>query len=161
MGLDISKWAVAAAAKRHRQIGWLVGSAKAPPVQHASVDLLLCMFGFYCFEGFRKALKPSGKVLLVDPAPDHLLELREIIYPQVRKSPPPSIHEAQALGFTLSETRNVTFKTQPLSSEQLTRILLMTPHAHRASREGLQRLKEVNGLSLTVAVEVRVIEMPQ
>jgi 23S rRNA (guanine745-N1)-methyltransferase len=88
-GIDISKWAVKAAARRKVSATWLVANNRIPPFLDGSVDLVLCLFGFPIWEGFKKIQKPGGHVLLVDPAADHLLELREIIYPTVKRSKPP------------------------------------------------------------------------
>src|SRR5690606_36977599 len=83
-GLDISKWAVQAAARQARRITWLVGSNAGLPVQPASLDWLLCLFGFPVYGEFARVLKPGGQLLMVDPGPDHLRELREILYPSLR-----------------------------------------------------------------------------
>ena len=100
-GIDVSKWAVKAATRRKAPVMWLVANNRTPPFLAGSVDLVLCLFGFPVWEGFRKIQKPGGHVLLVDPAADHLLELREIIYPTVRRSPPPPLAAAQAAGYAL------------------------------------------------------------
>jgi 23S rRNA (guanine745-N1)-methyltransferase len=72
IGLDISKAAIAEAAKRNQQITWVVGTNRQPPVESASVDVVLCVFGFQSFEGFHRILKAGGRVILVEPGPDHL-----------------------------------------------------------------------------------------
>ena len=63
---------------------------------------MLCLFGFPVWEGFKQVQKPGGHVLLVDPAADHLLELREIIYPTVTRSPPPPLVAQRRRGIDCS-----------------------------------------------------------
>ncbi len=46
IGLDISKWAVQAAANQHRHATWLVGSNANLPVMDATLDCVLFMFVF-------------------------------------------------------------------------------------------------------------------
>ena len=83
-GLDISKWAIQAAAKRDKQTTWLVGSNANLPIQSASLDWILCMFGFPVYAEFARVLKPGGQLLQVDASHGHLRELREIIYPTLK-----------------------------------------------------------------------------
>ena len=64
-----------------RRPAWLVGSNAKLPVQSATLDRVLCLFGFPAYAEFARVLKPGGQLLLVDPGPDHLRELRQIIYP--------------------------------------------------------------------------------
>ena len=58
--LDISKWAVQAAAKQDKRISWLVASNNSIPLADHSVDTLLCVFGFPVSAEFKRVLKPGG-----------------------------------------------------------------------------------------------------
>ncbi len=60
IGLDISKDAIVGAAKRNKQITWLVGTNRQPPLEPASVDIITCLFGFQSFEGFGKISRPGA-----------------------------------------------------------------------------------------------------
>src|SRR5690606_1183438 len=84
LGLDISKWAVLSAAKQDKRPNWVVGSNARLPVQSGTLDRVLCLFGFPVHAEFARVLKPHGQLLQVDAGPDHLRELREIIYPIVK-----------------------------------------------------------------------------
>lgn len=46
IGIDISKPAIQAAAKRNHEITWIVGTNKHLPIISAGQDLVLCLFGF-------------------------------------------------------------------------------------------------------------------
>ncbi len=88
LGLDISKWAVQSAAKQDDKQApicrWVVGSNAQLPVQSASVDSVLCMFGFPVYSEFARVLKTGGQLIQVDAGPQHLRELRDIIYPTLK-----------------------------------------------------------------------------
>lgn len=84
IGVDISKWAVLAAAKQDKRMAWVVGSNANLPLLSASVDRVLCMFGFPVYAEFARVLKPGGQLIQIDAGPAHLRELREIIYPVLK-----------------------------------------------------------------------------
>lgn len=159
IGLDIAKPAVHAATRRNKQITWLVASNRNPAVVPNSVDMIFCMFGFPDFAAFRHILKPGGIVVLVEAGSEHLLELREIIYPEVRKSPPPSLEKAEQQGFSLEEMSELRFHTDALNREQIADLLVMTPHLYRATREGKEAAAKLESIRLTVDVLFRVLKV--
>ena len=156
-GIDVSKWAVKTAARRKVPATWLVANNRIPPFLDGSVDLVLCLFGFPSWEGFKKIQKPGGHVLLVDPAADHLLELREIIYPTVQRSTPPSLAQAEAAGYRLKHEQELRFAVTLTDTEAIQDLLAMTPHAHRMPQDRRQALAELSTLSVTVNVAVRLL----
>ncbi len=161
IGLDISKAAIAQAAKRNKQITWVVGTNRLPPVDVASVDIILCLFGFYNFEGFNKILKPGGKIILLDPGAEHLRELRKIIYPEVKKSGPPAFISEGEAGFQLINKQLLQFKIKLVNNEQINNLLIMTPHFYRASKAGKNIACNLQQLDLTIDVVFRTIEKHQ
>ena len=154
IGLDISKEAILQASKRNKNITWLVGTNRQPPLTVASVDLILCVFGFVSFEGFARILKPGGKVLLVDPGDEHLKELRELIYEQVKHSEPSDIESKQ---FSIVNSQRCKFKTGNIENVDIKNLLAMTPHLFRASKEGKVAAQEITELDLTVDVIIRTL----
>jgi len=161
IGLDISKPAVVCAAKRNKAITWLVASNKQLPVLSASLDMIVCMFGFPIFGAFKRALKPGGKVILLEAAEDHLVELREVIYPDVRKRSLPSLFEAERLGFELVHTDRLLMSAGMLDRQQLGDLLVMTPHLYRASSAGKAAAARLDALRVTIDVSVRVLELSE
>lgn len=152
LGLDISKWAVLAAAKQDKRPNWLVGSNAKLPVLPATVDRVLCLFGFPVYGEFARVLKPEGELLQVDAGPDHLCELRRIIYPSLKveraaeAAPPP--------GFDHLATESLRFVLPLVGAEPIADLLAMTPHLYRASAEGRARAAALSELELTVDVRL-------
>jgi len=159
IGLDISKDAIIGASKRNKQITWIVGTNIHPPVEEASVDIILCVFGFRSFDGFKKTLKPGGKIILVDPGPDHLNELREIIYLDVKKSDSQDSLMLMPEGLSLLDSKKLQFKISVNNNRQLQHLFLMTPHFYRASKNGREAVENIQELDLTVDVVFRVLQM--
>ena len=91
---------------------------------------------------------------------EHLIELRRIIYPEVRHSPPPSISAAEALGFEQCAQNSVRYQTSVLDRQQLQQLLQMTPHLYRASQEGKQAAQALDQLQLSIDVALRVLKAP-
>ncbi|MEQ6917087.1 putative RNA methyltransferase [Halomonas aquatica] len=156
LGVDISKWAVLAAARQGRQTGqpasWVVGSNANLPVQSGTLDRVLCLFGFPVYPEFARVLKPGGVLLLVEAGPDHLRELREVIYPSLK--PERAEQSEVPESFTLLGTDTLRYALELEGAEPVADLLAMTPHLHRASAEGREKAAALS--SLTVTVEVRV-----
>ncbi len=152
LGLDISKWAVLAAAKQDKRPTWLVGTNARLPVQAGTLDRVLCMFGFPVYAEFARVLKAGGELLQVDAGPDHLRELREIIYPTLK--PERSADSTPPPGFAELVTESLRYPLQLDGAEQIADLLAMTPHLYRASAEGRARAAALTALSLTVDVRL-------
>jgi 23S rRNA (guanine745-N1)-methyltransferase len=158
IGLDISKEAVIAAAKRNKDISWVVGTNRQPPMLPASIDIILCVFGFHSFQGFNKILPLGGKLVLVEPGPDHLQELRQATYAQLNKTELSKLDDAFAMGFKQVDEQVLRFSTPALSNETLNDLLLMTPHFFRATQQGREAAAKLDNVSLTVDVVFRSLE---
>lgn len=157
MGLDISKWAVLDAAKQDDnqapQSSWVVGSNAHLPVQTATLDGVLCMFGFPVYSEFARVLKTGGMLLQVEAGPDHLRELREIIYPSLKEERPNEREVPDGFAHLQSESLSypITLEGKALIAD----LLSMTPHLYRASAEGRARAAALD--VLTVTVDVRLV----
>jgi 23S rRNA (guanine745-N1)-methyltransferase len=152
IGLDISKPAIIEAAKKNKHIRWIVGTNRQPPVAQHSVDIIICVFGFHSFEGFDQALKPGGMIILVEPGTDHLKELREIIYKELKKNAPRDISATTPAVFSPIGTQSLQFRTGEIDNEQIHNLLVMTPHLYRATKEGKEAAASLQTLELTVDV---------
>lgn len=160
IGFDISKWAVQAAAKRFPAT-WFVASNRNIPLADNSTDVLLSLFGFCAYSSFARIMKPKATLVLVSAGPKHLIELREIIYATVKESHSTELEHAAQAGFTLQRSLNVEYVTEPLGKLALTQLLGMTPHLFRASREGKEKLSELESLAVTVDVNFHLLAPPE
>ena len=149
IGFDISKWAVQRAARRCHGT-WMVASNKNIPLADSSVDVALDMFGFPDYASFERILAPGGRLIRVTPAPQHLIELRRLIYPHDHQMAnadtyPSSLH-------TLS-SEQLAFNVE-LEPQSLKNLLLMTPHMFKTSMQGLSNLERIDHLTVTVDVVI-------
>ncbi len=152
LGLDISKWAVQAAARRLPQAGWVVGSNARLPVLPATLDGVLCLFGFPVYGEFARVIKQGGPLLQVDASPEHLRQLREIIYPML-KAERPTRPEAPP-GFSAPEGSSLRYDIHLDHPAAIADLLTMTPHLYKASSEGKTRAAALERITLTVDVRL-------
>ena len=155
LGIDISKWAVLAAARQSSQASWAVASNANLPVLSGTLDRVLCMFGFPVYGEFLRVLKPGGLLLMVDAGSDHLLELREIIYPVLKQARRPVIQVP--VGYRRVTEKKIKYSVLVTGSQQASNLLLMTPHAFRATAQGRSRAAQLTELSVTVDVTLTML----
>ena len=164
-GLDISKWAVQAAAKRDLHdarsqasaspspsTAWVVGSNAGLPVLPGTLDRVLCMFGFPVYAEFARVLRRRGELLQVDAGPEHLRELREVIYPTL-KSERPATRQAPP-GFEHLGTDTLRFPVHVDGAAAIADLLAMTPHLYRTTAQGRARAAALTALTMTVDVRL-------
>ena len=155
IGLDISKDAIMEAAKCNKSITWIVGTNRQLPVIPGTLDVIICMFGFPVYSEFSAALGPGGVLIQVDPGPDHLKELRAILYEQVLASEKSS---GIAENYDVIESESLIFKTNELDNASINNLLKMTPHYYRAKKEKRELAEDLQALVLTVDVEIKVFK---
>ena len=152
IGLDISKWAVLSAAKQDSRMAWVVGSNANLPVLPGALDRVLCMFGFPVYAEFARVLAAKGLLVQIDAGPDHLRELREIIYPVLKAER--AIDTPVPPGFAGLSNETLRYSVEISGQQQIADLLAMTPHLYRASSEGKARAAALHSLSLTVDVRL-------
>lgn len=146
IGLDISKPAILQASKQHKQITWLVATGADIPLMPASVELVTLIFARLLPEPTANILKPGGYFLVVWPGPDHLRELREHIYTDVRDSDLNPDSQLSPL-FEPISTQTLRFVISIQETDSLNDLLMMTPHGQRLNaerREGLSGLQQLD-----------------
>ena len=135
----------------------MVASNNAIPLADNSVDTILCVFGFPVEAEFKRVLKPGGRLIMVDPASEHLIELKRIIYPEVKSKS----EQLPVSGddWALDSEERVSFSVELPDNETVQDLLTMTPHLYRASKEGREKAEKLQNLTITVDVWVRVFSL--
>ena len=156
IGIDISKEAVISASKTHKGINWIVASATNIPVTDNSLDFIICMFAKIIPEEKIRTLKKGGKLIIVSTGENHLLEMKEVVYENVRKDFYSPIEDLKI--FKYIETINCTYKTFIKENESIKNLFNMTPYRWRSPREGIEKLFVLNELETTIDVNFDIFE---
>lgn len=130
-GLDVSKSAIRAAAKRYPEVTFCVASSHRLPFADASQDAIVRIYAPCKGEELARVVKPGGWVITVTPGPRHLMELKGLIYDEVHLHAP---HSEQLVGFSLEQEQSLAYQ-MTLSGGEAVALLQMTPFAWRAKPE--------------------------
>lgn len=152
LGNDVSKWAVQAAAPWHKAGHYVVASNARLPYPTASIDVIVCAFGFVSAAEFKRVLVPHGVLITIDPLPQHLLALRELLYTKAQQK---DSQHVSLLGFERQQHHDLMFNFE-LNQDELQDLITMTPHAYRAPAEGKLRAREIDAIALQGAVRFNV-----
>lgn len=152
IGLDISREAVKGACRRSKDITWLVASGARPPVSAHSIDIIISLFTPLMPPGLNHALSNEGEIITVNTGPRHLMQLRELIYDDVRNEGFVPTDKMTAAGFKCIEERVVTYTATVAGGEPLLALFNMTPHRWKVKPERVERL--LTGNSLTLEIDV-------
>ena len=143
-GVDIAKFAIAAAAKKQANGRFIVASSNRLPYADQYFDFVLRVFAPSNDDELKRVLKPSGLLLTVTPGPRHLWQLKEFIYAEVKE------HALESLvpeGFERIDTQRISYKITP-NPQQRIALLQMTPFAWRANESVQQAIKDVAELEI-------------
>jgi 23S rRNA (guanine745-N1)-methyltransferase len=143
-GIDIAKFAIAAAAKKQPNARFIVASSNRLPYTDQYFDFVLRVFARSDDNELKRVLRPFGHLLTVTPGPRHLWQLKEFIYTEVKEHAP----ETQVpQGFERLTTQRISYKITPHSKQRMA-LLQMTPFAWRANESVQQSLCSVSYLEI-------------
>ena len=153
-GLDISKEAVKAAAKRNQQVDWFVANAKKPPFMPNSAHLVLNIFNRIMPDSLARLCHQNGRLVIASAGSHHLQQLKEAIYDAPRFKAF-DCKEALAPYFNHQHRTTLDYVVN-LDQEGVTSLLGMTPHVWRSSPETQKTLNALNQLELKVQVNLDI-----
>ncbi|AWH87383.1 23S rRNA (guanine(745)-N(1))-methyltransferase [Limnobaculum parvum] len=137
-GLDIAKGAIRSAAKRYASAEFCVASSHLLPFSNQSMDAVLRIYAPCKAQELSRVVKSDGLIVAVTPAPNHLIQLKGLIY-QVPQ--PHDDSEEHIDGFYLVESQRLSYGLN-LPGEQAVNLLQMTPFAWKASEQLIAELSD-------------------
>lgn len=144
-GIDISKDAVALAAKRVKDCQFAVASSFHLPVPDKSIDILINCFSPLAVKEFNRVMKKNGVFLYVVPAPKHLWQLKEALYETPYENP---LKVEQYEGFQLIDTVKAEKEIFINSNEDINNLFKMTPYVYRSPKLAQEVLLKAEKLAV-------------
>ncbi len=151
MGIDISRDAVKAAARRCPDASFAVAGVTALPAADESCDIVLSLFAPVCLSEFLRVLRPGGMLLRVHPLEKHLYALKEAVYDRPVENPPEHFEPG---GFLPVDSAEVRFEMPLNSGADIRALFAMTPYYYKTSAADQAKLEQVE--KLTVQAEFGV-----
>lgn len=151
-GLDISKEAVKLASIRNKSIEWIVASSFATPFKEKSIDLLLSAFSPIHDDECHRLLAEEGCFIRVLPNPNHLIELREIIYDELEERREGKINSER---LNCIHESNVKY-TITLEQDDVLKLLQMTPHYWKTRTDNKKKILDLSELLITIDMNISV-----
>lgn len=147
IGIDISKYAVDAAAKRCKDNLYAVASSAALPLADASIDVVINTFAPIDIGELIRVLSPHGALIKIVPAPDHLWQLKEHLYQSPYKNPEASFAPE---GFVL-QSQTTIYQTFRAAQKEIEALLKMTPYYYKTSPEAIAKLTSLPKIETVLA----------
>ncbi len=154
-GMDISKEAIRLAAKRNKNIRWLVASSNNIPIMDNSLDVVLKINAPLNFEKLQSKITENGIVISVSPGKSHLAKLRETMYlkPQTHKQ------EATPESYTLLHQSEIEAHISISSKQDINNLFKMTPYYWNASQTAKEKVNELTQLDTTASFNINVYKI--
>ena len=152
IGIDISKDALIAAAKRSKVLSLAVASTAAMPVEDKCADLVLNVFSPLFAEEFSRVLKDGGYLIRVVPLEKHLWELKARIYAEPYENDAPTL---ELEGFELIKTAELKYEICVEDSSLINDLFMMTPYYYKTGEADQKKL--LSGEKLTTQIEFGIL----
>jgi 23S rRNA (guanine745-N1)-methyltransferase len=155
VGIDLSAAAMTVAARRFPSVTWVVANAdRRLPLLDRSIALVLSVNARRNPAECARVLDRTGRLLVVVPATDDLIELRELVQGRaVERDRTETLLEAHDAHFTLIDHATVRERRR-LSRDQLLDVLRGTYRGARTSAAA--RIDTLTSLDVTFASELRL-----
>lgn len=140
--LDISREAVKRACRRDPAVTWMVASMARVPLADASCQFIASVFSPLDWQEARRLLGPGGGLMRVGPTSDHLMELRQVLYDEVRPYADDKHLALVPEGMLHAHGETLNFRLELVEASARANLLAMTPHGWRASAERRARVIE-------------------
>ena len=152
-GVDLSKAGLKKAARRVNEGEFAVASVYHLPVADEAVDVVVDCFAPLALEEYRRVLRKGGLFVYVVPAPQHLMEMKAVLY----DTPYPNPEErVEYEGFSYVDILPVTTTFTLPDQASIQALFGMPPYAWKTPRAGVERLEQLEQLTVTADFRVHV-----
>lgn len=153
-GLDISKDAIQMATRYDKGITWIVGNAKNIPLTDHSLDVITALFTVVIPAEIARCLKKDGYMIHVTANRNHLIEIKELIYDEVKTKSDEHIR----FDFPVLKSYDFQKKVVINEREDALNLLKMTPHYYHIKKEKRDILETLQALEITIDLRITVYQ---
>lgn len=153
IGIDISKFACDAAAKRHSDAEIAAASVFHIPVADEKCDGIMTLFTPFCREEFFRVLKSGGILISVIPSERHLWEFKQAVYdkPYLNK-----VQDYAVDGFEFIEPIKISSRIIIDNGQDIMSLFSMTLYYYKTGIDGAERVSAMTSLDTEIAFEILV-----
>lgn len=151
-GLDISKEAINMATKYRKDIYWLVGNSKNLPILDHSLDFITALFTVVNINELKRTLKSGGYVIHVTANPNHLIEIKHLIYDEIKVKSDKYIR----LDLEKVDSYDLVCQVDINNREDTLNLLKMTPHYYHIKKERRHILDTLQNLKITIDIKITI-----
>ena len=142
---DISKDAVACAARKNKNLEAAVFGSYHMPIADAEFSIVTNMFSPNAVDEIFRVLKPGGVYVMAIPAEEHLFSLKSVVYEHPYKN---TVDDTALGGFSLIETLPISYKMNLDSKDKISALFGMTPYAYRTRPDDRLRIDSLDSLTV-------------
>jgi len=146
-GVDISKPAIAAAAKRYSDISFCVASSYRLPINDQAVDVVIKNYAPADSSEILRVLVPGGLYISITPGASHLLGLKQLIYDSAKKH---DETEATPEGFERLDQFVLRDSIEMDNNRDISNLLAMTPYYWQLSEARHQAIAALTTLNTDI-----------
>lgn len=157
LGVDISKAAIHAAAKRCKEICWCIASIYNLPIINNSCDLIINIFSPYDFTELLRVAKENATIILVIPSDNHLIEIKNLVYKNQQNytSNERLLSKLQEQpDLSIINTEQVTYNFNLANQEAIKNLFAMTPFYWKSSQDIQKILADQESMQVTIDVKI-------
>ncbi|MBR2474488.1 MAG: methyltransferase domain-containing protein [Clostridia bacterium] len=155
-GIDVSKDAVALAAKAYKDISFSVASVNALPFKNQSFDAVLSLFAPLCETEFSRVMNKNGILITVSPSENHLFGLKSAVYDTPYKNPPSTF--LTNILTKVSETVNEWEITLDNKTD-IQNLFKMTPYYYKTSPTDIEKAMSLTSLTTTIGFNFGIYKL--
>lgn len=153
-GIDLSKKALRLAARNCPEATWVLANAdRALPLADNSIDRVVSLFGRRPAGEMRRVLRPGGDCIIAVPAPEDLIELRELVQLSGNRRSRWEIvvEEMESAGLKLLEHQLWSAQVE-MDTDAINDALAMTYRGARHSQQS--RIESLTSMSVTLSADL-------
>lgn len=161
MGIDISKFACAHAARRFKgdsRCEIAAASIFHMPLGDNSTDVLVTMFAPFCREEFHRILKKDGIFIMAIPGENHLMSFKAAVYDEPYKN---QTSDYEIDGFEFIESRKTSKEIFIDNNSDIKSLFTMTPYYYKTGVIGHERVNAMQSLTTQADFEVLIYRKKQ